>query len=246
MSGPFHSFRCAKLAITRNFGVRHWTARFMCRSGGSQCYWRMDQAFGPRLPVPNVAFWCCLNGQETRSKLQPASVQNLGLATATHNATEGRTSLRPAAACAERGLKLQPSNSQNLGLATAKQCYWRTDQAFGPQLPVPNVAFLCFLNGQETTSSKLQPSSFQNLGLATAKHHGTEGRIVPSANGCLCLTLLSERTRNYSSSLWYLVASGIVLSGFLASCAGPCFLLVLHGLASCFLAASGSFWHLAF
>ena len=136
-------------------------------------------------------------------------------------------------------------NSQNLGLTTAKQCYWRTDQAFGPQLPVPNVAFLCFLNGQET-SSKLQPSSFQNLGLATAKHHGTEGRIVPSANGCLCLTLLSERTRNYSSSLWYLVASGIVLSGFLASCAGPCFLLVLHGLASCFLAASGSFWHLAF
>jgi hypothetical protein len=91
------------------------------------------------------------------------------------------------------------------------------------------------LNPQET-SSKWQPSSFQNLGLATAKHHGTEGRIVPSANGCLCLTLLSERTRNYSSSLWYLVASGIVLSGFLASCAGPCFLLVLHALASCFLA----------
>ena len=112
MSGPLHSFRCAKLAIARNFGARHWTARFMCRSGGSQCYWRTDQAFGPRLPVPNVAFWCCLS-----------------------------------------------------------------------------------LNGQETRS-KLQPSSFQNLGLATAKHHATEGGAVPSANGCLCLTLLSERTRN--------------------------------------------------
>ena len=67
--------------------------------------------------------------------------------------------------------------------------------AFGPRLPVPNVAFWCCLNGQET-SSKLKPSNLQDLGLATAKHHATEGRAVPSANGCLCLTLLSERTRS--------------------------------------------------
>ena len=66
----------------------------------------------------------------------------------------------------------------------------------GPSLrPTAASAQRRFQNRQET-SSKLQLSSLQNVAFATAKHHATKGRTRPSACGCLCLTSLSEPTRN--------------------------------------------------
>ena len=74
---------------------------------------------------------------------------------------------------------------------TETPCHWRVDLAFGLQLPLPN--------NWQWTRSKLEPSSLRPVWLRhteTPCHWRTD-----QACGCLCLTSLSELTRNYSSKL---------------------------------------------
>ena len=109
--------------------------------------------------------------------------------------------LRPAAACAERcSLNRQETSCKFAPFKPPKPLprhietprSWRTDQACGLRLPVPNVA----LWTDKKLAANLHPSSLQNLCLATSKHHAAEGRIRPAACGYLCRTLLCEPTRN--------------------------------------------------
>ena len=114
---------------------------------------------GTRWTIASSACGClCLTAlsELTRNQLnlQPSSLQNVSFATAKHHATEGRT--RPSACGCLTSLsadkKLQPSSLQNIAFETP--CHGGTDQAFGLQLPLPNVAFW-------TDKKKLQIEAFK-------------------------------------------------------------------------------------
>ena len=145
------------------------------------------------LLVPNVSFW---TDEKMASKLRPSILPNRGFATPKHYATEGRAKpfgarlpVNNVAFWTDKKLAPNCSLPKPWPRYAETPCKWRTDQAFGLRLPVPNVAY------------KLQPSRFQNLGLATLKHRATGGRTRPSACGCLCLTLLTNCSRQDSKTL---------------------------------------------
>ena len=90
--------------------------------------------------------------------------------------------------------KVSPNCSRpapKVGFATPKHYGREETHGFGLRLQVLN-----FASRTEKPSSKLQLSNLQNVLFPTPKPHATEGRTRPSACGCLCLTSLSEPTRN--------------------------------------------------
>ena len=90
--------------------------------------------------------------------------------------------------------KVSPNCSRpvpKVGFATPKHYGREETHGFGLRLQVLN-----FASRTEKPSSKLQLSNLQSVLFPTPKPHATEGTDRPSACGCLCLTSLSEPTRN--------------------------------------------------
>ena len=101
-------------------------------------------------------WWALLNRQETSSKLQPSNLQNLGLATPKHHATEGRT--RPSACrclwtlLSEPDKKLAPNCSFQASKTFASPHRNTTQLKDGSGLrPAATCAERCFVNRQETS-----------------------------------------------------------------------------------------------
>ena len=88
--------------------------------------WRMDQACGPRPPVPNVAFW-------TDKKTSSLSCLSSSL-TLLSEPTRKKLALWAVCLPAPKAHKRLLRHTETAGP-------WRTDQACGPRPPVPNVAF---------------------------------------------------------------------------------------------------------
>ena len=107
--------------------------------------------------VPNVSFW-------TDSKLQPSSLQNLGLAQAFGLRLPVPkvcfwTSRNKLQIAAFKPPKPWPRHTET-------PCNWRTDQAFGLRLPVPDVVFW--------TDKQLAPNcSFQASKTLASPHRNT-------------------------------------------------------------------------